>query len=217
MKPIRLCYQTVDFGEFDIHIRTLRDKQQYFDPEGAAAKIGISSAAWPLFGVVWDSGYFLADIMVDYPIRGKRILEVGCGIGLASLVLNHRGADITATDHHPEAQAFLDRNTLLNHDRNISFVRVGWNDNVTQALGCFNLIIGSDLLYEEEQAKMLALFIHRYSELHCNVLIIDPGRGHSAKFKRNMNDLGFRFSAEQHRASNEASKPFSGKILSFAR
>ena len=40
--------------------------------------------------------------MFEFEIAGKRILEVGCGIGLASLVLNHRPGDITATDHHPQ-------------------------------------------------------------------------------------------------------------------
>ncbi|MCD8541365.1 MAG: hypothetical protein LRY22_01600 [Aliarcobacter cryaerophilus] len=48
--------------------------------------------------------------------KNKRILEVGCGIGLSSLILNRLNADITATDYHPEAEKFLDINTELNKD-----------------------------------------------------------------------------------------------------
>ena len=97
MSVVRLRYHTIEFGELDIHLRTLRDNQQFSDDEGEAEALGISSAFWPLFGIVWDSGNVLAHLMVEYEIVGLRILEVGCGIALASLVLNHRLADITAT------------------------------------------------------------------------------------------------------------------------
>jgi len=40
---MRIRYSMIEFKEFDIHVRTLRDKQQFFDPEGEAEKLGISS------------------------------------------------------------------------------------------------------------------------------------------------------------------------------
>ena len=99
MSNVRVRYRTIEFGDTDIHVRTLRDRQQFSDDEGHAEKLGISSATWPLFGVVWDSSQVLAHMMFEHDIDGKRILEVGCGIALTSLVLNHRHADITATDY----------------------------------------------------------------------------------------------------------------------
>lgn len=56
MTDLRLCYQTVEFGKTDIHLCTLRDKQEFQDPEGIAEKLGICSAAWLMFGVLWPSG-----------------------------------------------------------------------------------------------------------------------------------------------------------------
>ena len=141
----RYRYQTIEFGDTDIHVKTLRDKQQFSDDENIAARLGLSSANWSLFGVVWPSGDALANVMFAYDVRGKRILEVGCGIGLASLVLNHRGADITATDRHPEVRPLLAINSTLNEDKEIPFVRTAWSDPRTE-LGEFDLIIGSDLL-----------------------------------------------------------------------
>ena len=55
----------------------------------------------------WDSSQVLARLMVDFNIEGKRILELGCGMALSSLLLNRRGGDITATDYHPQAGVFL--------------------------------------------------------------------------------------------------------------
>ncbi len=40
------------------------------------------------FGVVWPSSEVLANFIFDYDFKNKRILEVGCGIGLSSLILN---------------------------------------------------------------------------------------------------------------------------------
>ena len=94
------------------------------DENGVAEKLGISDASWPLFGVIWPSSEILAHLMFDYEIEGKSILEVGCGIALASLVLNHRLADITATDHHPEVENFLTENINLNNGNEIPFVRL---------------------------------------------------------------------------------------------
>ena len=60
-------------------------------------------------------------------------------------------ADITATDFHPNAEAFLEENTRLNNGRKIPFVRTGWGDELTE-LGEFDQINGSDLVYEYDQA-----------------------------------------------------------------
>jgi hypothetical protein len=50
-------------GGADLQIRSLLDKQQFFDPLGLAFDAGISSATWPLFGLVWPSAQKLADLM----------------------------------------------------------------------------------------------------------------------------------------------------------
>jgi predicted nicotinamide N-methyase len=214
MSPLRLRYQTIEFDSVDIHIRTLRDRQQFLDTDGIAEKLGISSAAWPLFGIVWDSGEVLAHFMFDYAIEGKRILEVGCGIALTSLLLNHRHADITATDHHPEAQGFLEENVRLNKGDEIPFVRTGWND-ANSGLGEFDLIIGSDLLYEREHIELLAGFIDQHAKPVCEVIIVDPGRGNHAGFSKKMVSLGYVHSQSRPVNVDYLAQPFKGQILRY--
>ncbi len=145
MTELRLRYQTVEFGKTDIHLCTLRDRQEFQDSAGAAEKLGISSASWPLFGVIWPSSLVLAHYICDYDSGSKRILEIGCGMALSSLLLNQRHANITATDYHPEAQTFLNRNTRLNNDAPIAYEQADWAGS-DDSLGLFDLIIGSDLL-----------------------------------------------------------------------
>lgn len=188
--PLRFRYHTLEFGDVDIHVRTLRDTQEYREPGPLDDDYGISPASWSLFGVVWNSGEALAWLMVDYDIAGRRILEVGCGIALASLMLEHRNADITATDRHPEAGDFLRVNEALNEADEIRFVRTDWDDEES-GLGTFDFIIGADLLYEPDHVDSLALFIDRHANPKCEVIIVDPGRGQLAAFGKRMETLGY--------------------------
>lgn len=214
MSPYRIKYQTIEFNHHDIHIKTLRDRQQFSDPDGEAADLGISSAQWSLFGVIWNASQVMAHLIDAKDTTGLRILEVGCGIGLASLLLNARNEDITAIDHHPEAGEFLLSNTALNQDEAIPFLRTGW-DNEATGLGLFDLIIGSDLLYEVEHIQLLSRFIQQHAKPTCEVIIVDPGRGLHAKFSKAMTALGFCHSQTETADTSALTEPFKGKVLYY--
>lgn len=177
-------------GGDSLVIRSLLDKLQFSDDDGLAESVGISSAAWPLFGLLWPSGHVLAAEMMVRELDGLRILEIGCGLGLASLVAHRRGADVCASDVHPLAQAFLDENTRLNGLELIQYHEGCWARDYPQ-LGLFDLIIGSDVLYERDEKGILASFIERHANPACEVLIIDPNRGNRSYFHRHMAALGF--------------------------
>lgn len=216
MTKLRLSYQTVEFGKTDIHLCTLRNNQEFDDPEGVAEKLGISSATWPLFGIIWPSSVVLAHFIDDFDTDSKRILEVGCGMALTSLLLNKQNADITATDYHPEVQTFLDRNTLLNQDSDIAFERVDWADG-NDDLGLFDLIIGSDLLYEDNHIDLLANFIEAHANPTCEVIIVDPGRGRKSKLSTRLIEFGFTSVHEKPVHTDYLDKEFKGYILKFVR
>lgn len=145
---------------------------------------------WSLFGVVWDSGRLLAELMSSYDVTGLRVLEIGCGIGLPSLVLNARGADITAMDHNPSAEAFLAYNVALNEGDPIPFSR-GPTDDAAGELGQFDLIITSDVLYERGSASALCGLLGRHAAAAATVILVGPGRGGLGKYTRGMDALGF--------------------------
>ena len=216
MTKLRLSYQTVEFGKIDIHLCTLRNRQEFHDPLGVSESLGISSAQWPIFGVVWPSSKVLAHYISDYDTGSKRILEIGCGMALASLLLNKQHADITATDYHPESGIFLARNALLNEDEPISYKQVDWADTEDD-LGLFDLIIGSDLLYEEQHIALLANFIEDHSNQTCEVVIVDPGRGRKNKLSARMIEFGYSSSEEKPSHTDYLGEEFKGHILKFSR
>ena len=215
MIDVRVRYQTIEFGDTDIHLKTLRDRNEFQDAVQEAESLGVSPSSWPLFGVVWESGEILARLMQFHNIDQLKVLEVGCGIGLASVMLSTRHADITATDYNPAAGPFLVANAALNELGPITFVREGWADTQS-ALGQFDLIIGSDLLYEQDNVELLAGFIERHSKPVCSVIIVDPGRGLRAKFTKRMVAGGYTHESTVA-VTPEISTTYTGKVMTFSR
>ena len=209
-------FETVSGTGNDIQLRSLRDRQQYHDPLGEAERAGISSSQWPLFGLLWPSGRVLAGAMLTFELKGRRILELGCGLGLASLVLHRRGADITASDCHPLAAAFLLENLRLNALPSMKYEVGNWS-RANPRLGAFDLIIGSDLLYDREQPGVLSDFVSLHSAASVEVVIADPDRGNQGNFTRKMDRLGYAHSEERIRVLPGEGGPYKGRLHNYQR
>ncbi|WP_417504061.1 class I SAM-dependent methyltransferase [Marinomonas gallaica] len=216
MTTLRLRYQTIEFDKTDIHLCTLRDNQEFYDPDGIAEKLGISSATWPIFGIVWPSSLVLAHHICNYETGTKRVLEIGCGMALSSLLLNKRDVNITATDYHPESGLFLNRNTELNGDKIIPYQQADWAEK-DDTLGLFDLIIGSDVLYEDSHIELLANFIQEHASPDCKVILVDPGRGRKNKMTHKMASFGFDCVQTKPIHTDYLPNQFKGHILSFSR
>jgi predicted nicotinamide N-methyase len=189
-------------GAADLVIRSLLDREQFSDPLGTAQRLGISSATWPLFGLLWPSGALLAARMAARVLRpGERILEIGCGLALASLVGHRRGADITASDCHPLTARFLGANLRLNGLPPMKYRHGAWAHVATPGAagarpnsavqGRYELIVGSDVLYDRDASVALAGFIHRHAAPAAEVWIVDPDRSNRPGFTRRMAGDGF--------------------------
>ena len=210
-------------GVDDLVIRSLLDRNQFADGDGAAERLGISSAAWPLFGLLWPSGALLAARLGARPVTaGERILEIGCGLALASLVGHRRGADVTASDRHPLTADFLAENLRLNHLAPMKYLHGDWDaagvDPPATAPGSFDLIVGSDLLYERDASGALAGFVSRHAKASCEVWIVDPDRSNRPAFNRRMADDGFTRHEERLDAEATANTDaYKGRLLVYRR
>jgi len=221
-------------GLADLQICRLKDKQQFDDPLGLAAAQGISSAAWPLFGLVWPSGLHLAAALGRRPVlASERILEVGCGLALASLVGHRRGARMTASDCHPLTRRFLKENLRLNGLGPLRYRHGHWaartlpGDDGGRAApeqepgrlvqGRFELIIGSDVLYERDDRGLLAGFIELHGAAAGEVMIVDPQRGNRSAFHRRMAGLGYEMQHTPLGSADGAGVPYRGSLFHYQR
>lgn len=207
---------TVHVGGQPYRLRVLSDRQQFADPDGHGKRMGISSAQWSLFGQLWPAGRLLAQAMLDIDIQGKRILEIGCGIGLASLVLQRRGGNVVASDVHPLAESFLAYNAALNELPAVHYRQMHW-DQPLPTLGEFDMIVASDVLYERNHASLLARVVERHARPCAEVVVTDPGRGNSAPFTRMLAAQGFDASQVRCAMDDDDAGLGRGNILRYQR
>ena len=84
--------------------------------------------------------------------------------------------------------------------------------------GRFELIIGSDILYERDEAGALADFIDSHAAPRAEIWVVDPNRGNRAHFHRNMTALGFGLSEQTiDRAALPGVAAYKGRMLSYRR
>jgi predicted nicotinamide N-methyase len=201
-------------GGADLQIRSLLDRQQYSDPAGEAEAAGISPAGWPLFGQIWPSARKLADLMQSWPLKDRRVLEIGCGLAIASIVIHRRQGKVTASDCHPLAEAFLSANLVLNRLAGLQY-RVGHWQRANPQLGRFDLIVGSDVLYEPDQPEDLSAFIQLHASPRAEVLIVDPDRANRGAFHRCMERLDFSLTESVLQAPLHDGSPYRGRLLHY--
>lgn len=220
-------------GQKPLTLHTLLDRQQYYDPTGAAKRLGICSAAWPLFGMLWPSGVLLAKKMAKRAVDpGQRILEIGCGLALASLVAHRMGRNVTASDRHPMAGRFLSRNLAKNRLPGMAYRHGQWGQTEPACLADtgapilserYDLVMGSDLLYEPDSPADVAQFIHDHAAARSEVWITDANRGYRNHFSRHMAEYGFSLVKDKKIQrpltydNTQASTQYSGRFLLYRR
>lgn len=145
----------------------------------------------PLYGCLWPSAEGLARYLWPQgeTLRDQKVLEIGCGLALPSLVCAARGARVTAMDHHPQVLPLVALHTQLNGLPPLK-VCVGSFTNPELDLGRFSLIIGSDILYEPDNYPALEAFILRHALPGARVICADPGRYAVEKFGMKLRSQG---------------------------
>ena len=97
----------------------------------------------------------------------------------------------------------------------IRFQRCDWADTLPE-VGLFDLIIGSDLLYDRDQPLALSNFIDLHSAATVEVLIVDPDRGNQPRFSKNMAGLGYSHTEARVRHLPDGTA-YKGRLHSYQR
>jgi predicted nicotinamide N-methyase len=137
------------------------------------------SAEWapllPYWAVLWASGVALGNELAETDLAGRRVIELGCGLAVPSLVAARAGADVLATDGDPEALELVERNARANGIE----LRTAEFDWATEPPGRFDLVVAADVLYERSSVGVLLRLLPRLAR---EAVIADPGRATSEVF-----------------------------------
>ena len=129
----------------------------------------------PYWADIWPSSLVLASHVRTLHGAGHRLLELGCGLGLVSTAAVLAGFDVVATDYYDDALLFAEANVWRNAARPLGTRMVDWRE-LPPDLGCFDVVVASDVLYERLYATLIADALALTLEPGGVGLIADPGR-----------------------------------------
>lgn len=190
-------YERVCVGGFEWSLECLDDLDAVIDTLVSGLrpmrqqKRAVSEAC-PHFGVLWPAAIALCEqLAARGRLSDKHVLELGCGLALPAMLAQRLGAErVVATDRHPLTPYFLQRNAAANGVVGIEYAALDWRQPIP-ALGRFDLIIGSDLLYEAWQPGFLADLLRQILAPGGDALIVDPGRRYVDAFATLVEAAGF--------------------------
>jgi predicted nicotinamide N-methyase len=127
----------------------------------------------PYWAELWPAGLALARAL-PRRLTQLEIAELGCGLGVPSLVAAAREASVTAIDWAAEAIELLGQNAERNGLRLKAQV-ADWRSFE----GSFDLVLAADVLYEERNVEPLLALL---PALAPEALVAEPGRPHAGLF-----------------------------------
>jgi predicted nicotinamide N-methyase len=127
----------------------------------------------PYWAELWPAATALAAALPE--VAGLRVVELGCGLGLPSLVAAAHGANVTASDWAVDAVELLRANAARNGldlRAEVRDWREPWHER-------FDLVLAADVLYERRNVEPL---LARLRELAPAAYVALAGRPYEAEF-----------------------------------
>lgn len=129
----------------------------------------------PFWAYLWPSAWALAAVISGGPeLRGWRVIDLGCGLGLCGFAAALRGASVVLADIRPEAVRLAEKNARKN-ELPVEARVVDWNQPPAD-LGIFDGIVAADVLYDDGMLRGVLRFVRRHLSPRGLALITDPNR-----------------------------------------
>jgi len=150
---------------------------------------------FPYWAEIWPSAIALARRLSQEDLAGHRVVELGVGVGLPSLVALDRGASVLATDYYEAALDFTRHNARENGLPEPETALLDWHGGPD--VGAFDLVLAADVMYEERSTRSLARLLPGLLGPGGEALFADPGRRYEPLFRELMQANGFGFETEE--------------------
>ena len=205
LSPFQVVRDELEIGPLRLSIARPRSAEDLIDEDEYA-----DDERLPYWAELWPSAHVLAEELLVRDLAGRRVIELGCGVGLPSIAASLLGATVLATDWYEEALDFTRANAVASGAR-VETLLVDWNAPPAALFthGGADLVIGADVLYEERNGPALAALLPRIVGPYGEVLIADPRRPHAGALLEPMVAAGWTHASEDvpHRVRQDEAGP----------
>jgi len=147
----------------------------------------------PYWALVWSGSIALARLLGGpVPCRGCRVLDVGCGLGLVSLVAAREGATVTAIDREPVPIDFLRASAGR---LGLSLRAIASDLETAEWDAPFDLVLCAELLYERDRFGAMADALDTALARGGRLVVADARRVDTSGFWREIAARGFETSS----------------------
>jgi predicted nicotinamide N-methyase len=174
-------------GDGVFHLARPADVEALIDSGSGMDQVG-NDVTMPYWATLWPVSRALAERIVSCPaaFKGKKTLELGCGLGLAGLAALRTGAEVTFSDYDPNALEFAAHNAKLNGFSSFAVSRFDWRDPPDQL---FDVIIGADLAWSPDIVPAFVHTIRRMLRPGGSVWLADQNRLEASSFEKILSSL----------------------------
>ncbi|MFZ4542808.1 MAG: class I SAM-dependent methyltransferase [Saprospiraceae bacterium] len=194
MMKYRTCVHEFQIGKFNISIEKVSNIDELFEALLAKgdAHEDVKDERIPYWAELWPSALALSKHMCEMNIEwsGKKILEIGAGLGLPSIVAGKLGGDITVSDYLPEAVAFSKQNCLRNLHTEGNFIALDWREpNLVEPV---DILLAADIAYEKRMFPFLPGAFKQLCKSDGLILLSEPNRAFAKPFFAEMQKNGLK-------------------------
>lgn len=148
---------------------------------------------FPYYINIWESGPVLSKWLLENVDNLDKMtaIELGSGTGVAGIALATSGCRVIFTDYEEYSVKLCRRNAEQNGITNSSYLVADWR-KFPEINEKINIVLCSDLLYENKQVIPLFSVTKSFIKKGSTVYISDPGRGHIETYISLMNQDGMK-------------------------
>lgn len=175
------------FGESDFTFLSVLDSYALLDRIDPAAFV--KDEQMPYWAEIWPAAVTLSRQIVETgELAGKSVLELGAGVGMASIAAARSGARVLCTDYSTEALRFVAYNAMKNRVP-LDTARLDWR--MVKGAEKFDAVIAADVLYERVNLLPIVTAIDALLAPGGAAYIADPRRRLADQFLELVHENGF--------------------------
>ena len=148
-------------------------------------------ASIPYWTKLWPAAFALAEWIEAHHtlFTGRSWLEIGAGLGLPSILLQHHHCTVYTTDHDQQALAFLRLNQKRYGWTHMHVQHFDWQQH--RAIPPVDGILLADVNYDPRAASILLQQIQRWMQKGLTIYLTTPHRLAGRHFVEQLTQWGF--------------------------
>ncbi|GJL53405.1 MAG: hypothetical protein NPIRA02_05370 [Nitrospirales bacterium] len=162
-------------GDIPVVIKTKRD----ISDETPLDKRDDESLGWGYWDRIWPSEVGLSEFLITkffpHTLQGHRILEIGCGVGLAGIVAAQLGASMTFSDMVPVTLEGIKETCQLNNITDFDTCTLDWFDPINLG-NRYDIVLGSEVFYDEKNLPEISHVLQSALKPGGRGIFCDPNR-----------------------------------------